>query len=82
MQINMELSDQHYEKLQQLQRAIGKDFRTLLELAIDDLYARHKIAVGRDALTILRKNGFIGCLHGNGRLSEDYKQELDWKHKL
>jgi hypothetical protein len=82
MQINTELDAQHYEKLQQLQRTTGKDLRAVLESAIDELYARHKVAVGRDALAILRNNGFIGCMHGDGRLSQDYKQKLDWSHKL
>lgn len=41
-----------------------------------------QVATGREALAILRRNGFIGCLHGNGHLSQDYKQELDWNHKL
>ncbi len=50
--------------------------------AIDELCARHNVATGSDALAILRKNGFIGCLHGDGRLSQDYKQKLDWSHKL
>ncbi|MDM8564847.1 hypothetical protein QUF74_04260 [Candidatus Halobeggiatoa sp. HSG11] len=82
MQINTELDTQHYEKLQQLQRIMGKNLRTLLELAIDDLYARHNVSVGHDALTILQKNNFIGCLHGDGKLSQNYKQELDWSGKL
>jgi len=82
MHINTELDAPHYEKLQQLQRAMGKDLRGLLEFAIDELYARHKVAVGRDALAILQNNGFIGCLHGDGNLSQNYKQELDWSHKL
>ncbi|MGB5686112.1 MAG: hypothetical protein WBM35_09880 [Candidatus Electrothrix sp.] len=46
MQINTELGSRNYENLQQLQRTAGKDFRTLLELAIDELYARHQPAVG------------------------------------
>lgn len=82
MQIKTELDDQHYEKLQQLQKIMGKNLTALLELAIDDLYARPKVSIGHDALMILRENHFIGCLPGEGNLSQNYKQELDWNHKL
>lgn len=82
MQLNLELGNRHYEKLQQLQHTVGKDARTVLELAIDELYARHQVAVGPDALKILRKNGMVGCLHGGSNLSENYKNELDWSNKL
>lgn len=82
MQINTELDAQHYEKLQQLQQLMGKNLRTLLEFAIDDLYARHHVAVGHDVLEILRENNFVGCLHGDGKLSQNYKQVLDWEHKI
>jgi hypothetical protein len=80
MKINMEFGVSHYEKLQYLQRVAGKDIRTLLETAIDCLYARH--IRGSDTLNILRKNGFIGCLKDTSNLSEDYKQKLDWNDKL
>lgn len=82
MQLNLELGNRHYEKLQQLQHTVGKDARTVLELAIDELYARHQVAVGADAFEILRRNGLIGCLHGDSSLSENYKKELDWSNKL
>ena len=76
MQINMELDTKRCEKRQQLGRIMGKDVHALLGCIIDDSYARHNVATGHDALKILNKNGFIGCLNDNGRLSEDYKQEL------
>lgn len=44
--------------------------------------ARHQIAVGADALAILRKNGVVGCLHDDSDLSEKYKEKLDWSGKL
>ena len=41
------------------------------------------VAIGVDALAILNKNGFIGCLHSNNEeLSQNYKKLLDWNHKL
>ena len=82
MQITTELDTIHYEKLQQLKQTMGKNLRALLEFAIDDLYARHQVAVGSDALAILRKNNLVGCLHDDSHLSQNYKQELDWSHKL
>jgi hypothetical protein len=51
MQITTELDTIYYEKLQQLQQAMGKNLRTLLEIAIDDLYARHKVLIIADSLT-------------------------------
>jgi hypothetical protein len=51
------------------------------KLAIDELYAHHQIAVGADALAILRKNGVVGCLHDDSDLSEKYKEKLDWSSK-
>jgi len=45
MQISTELDNTYYEKLQQLQKMMGKNLRTFLEFAIDDLYTRHKVAV-------------------------------------
>lgn len=70
MQLNLELGNRHYEKLQQLQHTVGKDARTVLELAIDELYARHQVAVGPDALEIFRKNGFVACGHFEAGLPE------------
>lgn len=81
MELNTELGSQHYEKLRQLQRTVGKDLRSVLELAIDELYARHQVAVGADALAILRRNGVVGCLHDDIDLSEKYKEKLDWSDK-
>jgi len=81
MELNTELGSRQYEKLRQLQRTVGKDLRSVLELAIDELYARRHIAVGSDALAILRKNGVVGCLHDDSDLSENYKEKLDWSDK-
>lgn len=81
MQLNMELGSQHYEKLRQLQHTVGKDLRSVVELAIDELYARRQVAVGADALAILRQNGVVGCLHDESDLSEKYKEKLDWSNK-
>ena len=81
MQIITELNTDHYEKLQQLQMSMGKDVGTLLELAIDNLYEKYNVVVGYEALTILRNNEFVGCLHDDSNLSQNYKQKLDWSNK-
>jgi hypothetical protein len=39
------------------------------------------IAVGAQALEILQRNGFVGCLHEEDDLSVRYKEELDWNDK-
>ena len=60
-----------------LKTQLNQDVQTLLQLAIDNLYERHQLTPpmteGRKSLAILRKNGFIGCLQGDGNLSQDYK---------
>ena len=38
-------------------------------------------AVGAQALEILQRNGFVGCLHEEDDLSVRYKEELDWNDK-
>ncbi|MEB3339093.1 MAG: hypothetical protein VKJ46_16600 [Leptolyngbyaceae bacterium] len=82
MKITVELESQDYQKLQQLQKNLGKDIDTVLMLAIEEFYDRHRVAVGAKALEILQRNGFVGCLQGEGDLSVNYKQELDWGNKV
>lgn len=81
MHIEAELDEKHYEKLIKLQKVMKRDTDAVLQQAIDELFEREKVAIGSDALKILRNNGFVGCLHGDGFLSQDYKEELDWSHK-
>jgi hypothetical protein len=55
----------------------GKEYREVKQqLEKLEKYARHQIAVGADALAILRKNGVVGCLHDDSDLSEKYKEKL------
>ncbi len=82
MQIRTELDDQHYLKLQQLQNLLDKDINQLLSAAIDHLYNQHNVAAGSEVLTILNKNGFVGCLQDAPDLSQQYKERLGWDHKL
>jgi Protein of unknown function (DUF2281) len=39
------------------------------------------VLVGAQALEILQRNGFVGCLHEEDDLSVRYKEELDWNNK-
>jgi hypothetical protein len=77
MQITADLDSLHYSKLTTLQTQLNQDIQTLLQLAIDDLYERHQLTPpmteGQKSLAILRKNGFIGCLQGDGNFPQDYK---------
>jgi len=41
-----------------------------------------QLTEGQKALAILQGSGFIGCLQGDGNLSQDYKQVLDWQDKV
>jgi hypothetical protein len=45
-----------------------------LQLAIDSLYEHYQLYEGQKALAILQKNGFIGCLQGDGDLSENFSR--------
>ncbi|NJM57616.1 MAG: DUF2281 domain-containing protein [Synechococcales cyanobacterium RU_4_20] len=46
-------------------------------------YAKlRRIAIGPDALTILQNNGFIGSLQDEPQLSTQFKEKLDWSHKI
>ncbi len=82
MQIIAELDLQHHQKIRQLQKILGENIATVLEIAIDELYARHQTAIGEKAKQIFQRNGFIGCLHEENDLSLNYKCELDWSNKL
>jgi len=68
MQIIANLDAQHYDKLTTLQAQLNKDATALLQLAIDSLYEHYQLNEGQKALAILQKNGFIGCLQGDGDL--------------
>ncbi len=56
----------------------------LIERLTKEFQAKEEpsVAIGEDVLSILNKNGFIGCLHSNEELSQNYKKYLNWNHKL
>ena len=84
MQITAELDSQHLEKLQSLEKALRKNTSELIALAIDEVYQRQTaapISEGQKAYQLMLQSGFVGCMSGDGNLSERYKHELDWSDK-
>lgn len=82
MQITAELDQQHFERLQELEKQSGKDVSAIIKEAIDEMILRKKTVPAYQALEILGRNGFIGCMEGDGELSVRYKDKLDWSDKL
>jgi hypothetical protein len=79
MHIEAELDDvraKHLLALQQrLQKPLSEIVSEMLSRAIDaDVEAPEK--EGQKMLRIFAEEGLIGCLHGDGNLSVDYKQHL------
>lgn len=85
MQITAEIDTQHVDKLQQLEKLLSKNTSELITLAIDEIYSQQKsteLNKGQKAYQIMQQSGFIGSIEGDGNLSENYKEELDWSHKV
>ena len=84
MQITAELDNQHLEKLHQLEKTLRKNTSELISLAIDEIYLRQvdsPMSKGQKAYQIMQQTGFIGSMAGDGNLSENYKEILDWSDK-
>jgi len=79
MHIEAELDDVHAERLlalqQRLQRPLSEVVADILTQAIDASILAPENE-GQKMLNIFAEEGLIGCLHGNGNLSVDYKQHL------
>lgn len=83
MQITAELDSQHLEKLQALEKTLKKTKSELIAFAIDEVFAKTAIKTeGQAAHELMQQSGFIGSLEDNGDLSENYKDYLDWSHKV
>jgi hypothetical protein len=65
------------EFLQQKTSAKAEEY----QLTEDKSVPPQLVLVGAQALEILQRNGFVGCLHEEDDLSVRYKEELDWNHK-
>jgi hypothetical protein len=83
MQITAELDNQHLEKLQTLEKSLKKTTSELIALAIDEIFSKNSPKTeGRTAYQLMQQSGFIGCVELDENLSENYKDCLDWSHKL
>jgi len=83
MQITAELDNQHIEKLQALEKTLKKNTSELISFAIDEVFTKNVAKTeGQNAYQLMQQSGFIGCVELDENLSEDYKDKLDWSHKL
>jgi hypothetical protein len=83
MQITAELDSQHLEKLQTLEKSLKKTTSELISFAIDEIFTKNTTKTeGQTAYQLMQQSGFIGCVELNENLSENYKNTLDWNHKL
>ncbi|PZN74413.1 MAG: hypothetical protein DM484_21455 [Candidatus Methylumidiphilus alinenensis] len=83
MQITAELDNQHIEKLQALEKTLKKNTSELISFAIDEIFTTNVAKTeGYNAYQLMLQSGFIGCVEMDENLSENYKDTLDWSHKL
>lgn len=83
MQITAELDSQHLEKLQTLETQLQQNTSEFIAWAIDKIYQeKNSPTEGQIAYQLMQQSGFIGCVELNENLSENYKEHLDWSHKL
>lgn len=83
MQITAELDSQHLEKLHTLEKTLKKTTSELIAFAIDEVFIKNAANTeGQNAYQLMQQSGFIGSLEDNGNLSENYKDYLDWSHKV
>jgi Protein of unknown function (DUF2281) len=69
------------EFLQQKASAKAEENKLTEDRSVPSQLVSLPTLVGAQALEILQRNGFVGCLHEEDDLSVRYKEELDWKHK-
>jgi hypothetical protein len=83
MQITAELDSQHVEKLHTLEKSLKKSTSELIAFAIDEVFTKNLATTeGQNAYQLMQQSGFIGCMEDDGNLSENYKELLDWEHKI
>lgn len=83
MQITLELDNQHIEKLHTLENQLKINASELVASLIDEIFAKNTTKTeGEKLLAILQETGFLGSLPDDENLSENYKDYLDWSHKL
>ena len=83
MQITAELDSQHLEKLHTLEKTLKKNTSELIAFAIDEIFTKNVAKTeGQMAYQLMQQSGFIGCVENDENLSENYKDYLDWNHKI
>lgn len=79
MHIEAELDEDHAQHLiemqQRLQKPLTEIVADLLVKAIDAGIEANE-SEGQKMLRIFSEEGLIGCIHGDGNLSVDYKKHL------
>jgi len=79
MHIEADLDDIHAERLLQWQQHLNQPLTEvvadMLARALDETPAPPETE-GQKLLRILDEEGLIGCMHGDGNLSVDYKKHL------
>ncbi len=83
MKITAELDTQHLEKLQMLEKILKKSTSELIALAIDEVFSKNTAKTeGQNAYELMQQSGFIASVEMDENLSENYKEHLDWSHKI
>ena len=83
MQITAELDSQHLEKLHLLESTLKKNTSELIAFAIDEIFTKNSSKTeGQNAYELMLQSGFIGSMEDGENLSENYKDYLDWNHKI
>ena len=79
MHVETELDEIHAERLLQWQQHLNKPLAEvvadMLARALDETPTPPETE-GQKLLRILDEEGLIGCMHGDGNLSVDYKKHL------
>lgn len=78
MRIEAELDDIHAERLLEIQRESGKPLSDLVSEMIAKAIDKEPPpeTEGQKILRLLEEHGLLGCMEGDGHLSENYKKYL------
>lgn len=79
--ISIQLDEQHVKKIHYLEQQLNMQLESLIQKGIDVLYEQQQHKSSK-AFQILQETGFIGCMEGDGNLSENYKNEIYLDDKL
>jgi len=83
MQITIDLDKQHIQRLHEQEGKLKKSISELVTLAIDEAFPKKiEQTEGEKSYQLMLQSGFIGCVENHENLSENYKEYLDWSHKI